>query len=139
MNAEDIARHCESPKRTAADRWIARCPAHSDKTPSLAIRDGLNGGVVLHCFAGCEVDSIVAALGLKITDLFPDKAPTDYKPQRVQGIHPMDALAALARESLVVLVAAAEVSDGKPLDTDGRVRLAQAVGRILAARELASA
>lgn len=53
------------------DRYTAKCPAHDDHTPSLSIREGADGRILLHCFAGCSVDQIVGAMGLKIVDLFP--------------------------------------------------------------------
>jgi hypothetical protein len=58
-------------QRTSAGRWKARCPAHADRSPSLSIRQGDDGRVLLHCFAGCALDSILAALKLSSHDLFP--------------------------------------------------------------------
>jgi hypothetical protein len=51
---------------------LALCPAHPDKSPSLSIREGTDGRILLHDFAGCEPQAIVAALGLRLSDLFPD-------------------------------------------------------------------
>jgi hypothetical protein len=51
--------------------WIARCPAHEDGNASLSISEGDDGRVLLKCFAGCSTDDIVAAVGLKMADLFP--------------------------------------------------------------------
>lgn len=45
-------------------RWMAKCPAHGDKSPSLMISERGDGGVRLHCFAGCSQPDIMAALGL---------------------------------------------------------------------------
>ena len=56
----------------SGDGWRARCPAHDDEHPSLSIAEGEDGRCLLHCHAGCSVPSIVAALGLELTDLFPD-------------------------------------------------------------------
>lgn len=42
--------------------WLARCPAHPDRTPSLKIDRGTDGGALLYCFAGCNYESITAAL-----------------------------------------------------------------------------
>lgn len=53
-------------------RFMARCPAHEDRNPSLSVGHGHDGRVVLHCFAGCTVPAIVAAVGRRIPDLFPD-------------------------------------------------------------------
>jgi 5S rRNA maturation endonuclease (ribonuclease M5) len=52
--------------------WQAKCPAHDDANPSLSIADGADGRVLLNCFAGCSNEAIVAALGLKMADLFTD-------------------------------------------------------------------
>jgi hypothetical protein len=52
--------------------YVARCPAHNDNTPSLSVKLGENGSVVLFCFAGCVVQDVVAALNLELRDLFPD-------------------------------------------------------------------
>ncbi len=57
------------------DEATARCPAHDDKHASLSIGVGDDGRVLLHDFAGCSVEQIVAALGLTVADLFPAKSP----------------------------------------------------------------
>jgi len=44
---------------------IARCPAHDDRDPSLSIRDGRDGRLLLHCHAGCDFTDILAAAGLR--------------------------------------------------------------------------
>ena len=46
-------------------RWIARCPAHEDKTPSLSIGLGDDGRVLIHCHAGCGAVAVVEAVGLQ--------------------------------------------------------------------------
>ena len=46
------------------DGYMANCPAHDDKTPSLSIKRGDTAAVVVTCFAGCEFETIRAKLGL---------------------------------------------------------------------------
>lgn len=53
-------------------QWKARCPAHDDRNPSLSVKEGDDGGVLLHCFAACDAGDVVAAMGLKFGDLVPD-------------------------------------------------------------------
>ena len=48
-----------------------RCPAHDDKRASLSISEGEDGRALVSCHAGCEIEEIVSALGLKTADLFP--------------------------------------------------------------------
>lgn len=52
----------------------AQCPAHSDNEPSLGI-DHRNDRTLLRCYAGCQVDDIIAALGLTLSDLFDGELP----------------------------------------------------------------
>ncbi len=61
MTIETVLSKLEGVKR-AGEGWIARCPAHDDRTPSLSIREA-DGGVLLHCFAGCTYEQIGGALG----------------------------------------------------------------------------
>jgi hypothetical protein len=50
--------------RRSGSGYVAFCPAHDDrKTRSLSIREGQDGLVLLHCFAGCTYHQIVEALG----------------------------------------------------------------------------
>ena len=50
-------------------KWMACCPAHLDKSPSLAV-SAASDRVLIHCFAGCVPKDITAAIGLNISDLF---------------------------------------------------------------------
>jgi putative DNA primase/helicase len=42
--------------------WMARCPAHADHTPSLALSVGGSGKILVYCHAGCSQASVIAAL-----------------------------------------------------------------------------
>jgi len=53
--------------------WSARCPVHDDRRASLSVSTGDDGRVLLRCHAGCDTAAIVAAVGLKLADLFPSK------------------------------------------------------------------
>lgn len=50
--------------------WTARCPAHDDRQSSLSVTIGDDGRALVKCFAGCDAESIVAAMGLQMKDLF---------------------------------------------------------------------
>lgn len=50
-------------------RWSACCPAHADKSPSLSVSEG-ERGLLLKCWAGCDIRAICAALGIQPKDLF---------------------------------------------------------------------
>jgi DNA primase len=61
-------------KRKQGRGVMANCPAHEDDKISLSVAAAEDDGTVLiKCFAGCESSSIVEALGLRWSDLFPEK------------------------------------------------------------------
>jgi hypothetical protein len=57
--------------RCDGDRATGRRPAHDDRHASLSIGQGDGGKVLLHCHAGCSVEDVCAAIGLRVADLFP--------------------------------------------------------------------
>jgi len=77
MTAEALLSKLEGVKSTGDHKWVARCPAHDDKSPSLTIRETDDGRVLLHCFAGCPVEHVLAGAGLTFADLFPERARHD--------------------------------------------------------------
>jgi hypothetical protein len=60
MKAETIAEALGG--RKAGVGWMARCPAHDDREPSLSIRHGGDGKVLVHCHASCDQGRVIAAL-----------------------------------------------------------------------------
>ncbi len=49
---------------------VALCPVHDDEEPSLSVSEGDDGRALIKCFAGCSVEDVTAALGLKMRELF---------------------------------------------------------------------
>lgn len=80
LQLEDVLRRLEGVKRSGGG-YSARCPAHEDKNASLSVKQGDNGGIVLHCHAGCTPEQVVGALGLSMKDLFPngDRPRQEYR------------------------------------------------------------
>jgi hypothetical protein len=50
--------------------WQARCPAHEDRVASLSVSEGDDGRALVKCHAGCAAETVAAALGLQLADLF---------------------------------------------------------------------
>ena len=90
-NSEPMARVLSLVRgiKRAGHGWKAQCPAHDDKTPSLSITQGDNGCVLLKCHAGCETRAVVAALGLKESDLFEptERTRSAPRPKPVKKLH----------------------------------------------------
>jgi hypothetical protein len=115
--------------------WTARCPAHDDKGPSLAVREGEDGRVLLHCFAGCETANVLGALGMGMTDLFPPRETR--REYAVAGKHIMkpaffasDLMRIIHFEALVVQIVAFDIAHSKPINEETRERMLKAYQRI---------
>ena len=66
-------------KQAGADSWMACCPAHADSSPSLSITLADDDKVLIHCHAGCKLDDVLVAVGMKRSDLFPPKQANDER------------------------------------------------------------
>ncbi len=69
MNIDQLLSHFEGIRKTSPTSWMAKCPAHDDRHPSLAILS-IGDRTLLHCFAGCDTQAVVEAVGLTMRDLF---------------------------------------------------------------------
>lgn len=136
MSADNLLSRLDKVKRIAPGKWISRCPAHDDRGPSLSIKELDDGRVLVHCFSGCSVGEVVAAVALELSDLFPPRLapPGTGKPHRERRPFTADdALLALEIEGRLIHLAASEIAAGKPLSATDRARLLLAVERIAAA------
>ena len=113
--------------RKSGAGWIARCPSHKDRSPSLSIREG-ERGILLRCFAGCSFSAIVEALGLRPSDLFHEPLSTPQRRQRATKA----LLKGVCSEALIVVCAASPIG----LNDEDRARLKTALARLRAALSL---
>ena len=133
--------------RQTGDRWRARCPSHgSDRNQSLSITAADDGTVLLKCFGGCGAADVMAAAGLTLADLFPERPQENRTPRtaaerrmareraRMYAIRRL--LPELALEVRIVLAAAAVIGNGERLNLTDEDRLVEAVERIEQAREV---
>lgn len=70
MTASEVAAVLDA-RKIGDGKWLGRCPAHQDTTPSLSVRAAADR-TLLYCFAGCTASAVVAAVGLSLADLFND-------------------------------------------------------------------
>ena len=136
MKANEFLSRLEKVRRTGDGRWIACCPAHDDKSPSLAVREIDDGRVLVHCFAGCSVEEVLTSVGMTFDALFPEKVIENCKPVR-RPFAAADVLECVAAESLIVAVAASNLKRGIELHEVDYDRLVTANVRIQEARSLA--
>jgi hypothetical protein len=119
---------------TAPGKWVARCPAHEDRSPSLSIRQLDDGRVLLYDFGGCETEDVLTALGLTMSDLFEKPLAQHFKSSQSR-IPARDLLEVISAETGIVAIIAADFLDRRAIADGDWQRLAQAAARIGAARD----
>lgn len=128
-------------KSSGRGRWVARCPAHQDRSPSLSVSEGDDGRVLMHCFAGCEIEQVCANLMLDLGDLFPPK-PEGYgsgaPAARRARITYLQALQIVKAEVLLVHTAACNLAAGHALTPEDLARLTESTRRIESAMKEAN-
>ena len=131
-----ILARLEGVKKLPNGKYQARCPAHQDKSPSLAISETGDGKVLIKCWAGCEFENIVTAIGLQKKDFFPvsglhKSEQKNYFPRfNAHELFPI-----LSQESLIGLLALHQLQQGKPLSDSDIERVNQAFRTILTINE----
>jgi hypothetical protein len=128
MLADIILSRIANIRQTAPDRWIARCPAHEDRSPSLAIRE-VDDRLLLHCFAGCSVYEVVSAVGLSLSDLFPEKITLEGNRPERRPFPAADVLRALASDCIFMMLCAGDLAKGKQLEQSDKDHLVLIAGR----------
>lgn len=69
MTVKEIAQVFNA-KRIGKGKYVAICPSHPDRKPSLSIAEGKRG-VLMRCMSsGCDTRDVLKAVGLTYKDLF---------------------------------------------------------------------
>ena len=132
MTIETVLSRLDRVRQRQPGQWSARCPAHHDRGPSLSIRETPSGGVLLWCFAGCGAEDILAALGLRWSDLFP---MSDVQIARSHDRTPRlltdrQALELEIDERTLIAIIACDMARGKKPSPAECERLRKAAGRL---------
>lgn len=116
---DELLDRLDKVRQTGEHKYLACCPVHGDKNPSMSIAEK-DGRVLCHCFAcGANGLEVVQALGLSPSVLFEKPIEQGYIPKRVYEELDMDRLVIAGYEEMR--------KQGKPLSYKDfkRVRLAQ--------------
>ena len=146
MSIQNLLDRLEGVKETGHGGDVARCPAHDDRSPSLAIRETTDGRILVHDFAGCETEAVLGAVGLEFKDIMPERIGNErqygnrYRPLK-KVLTPFDAkqlIQTLDHEAKIVYLIGCDFQERKSLDEDTLQRLALATQRIGTARDACS-
>ena len=136
MTAAALLSRLDGVRATGHGRWLARCPAHPDRTPSLSVRELDDGRVLLCDHAGCSTRDVLLAIGLDFHSLYPPRA-ADHRVRRERDpFGARDVLLALADETQVAAIVCARIAYGYDVAERELERLMLAVGRIASAADL---
>lgn len=122
--AQIILERLEMVRKTGSNKWIARCPAHEDGTPSLSVTEVNNGNrVLIHCHGGCGALDILESIGLDWSALYPEGE--NYSPLFRNGREQR------AIDDMVVAIARARLDKGERLSEHDKKALIKAKLRTL--------
>ena len=136
MSVDMVLSRLKGVRQMKPGRWVAFCPAHEDRTPSLGIAEAPNGTVLINDFAGCEPLAVLQAIGLTFGDLFPEHASTSaplkahQRPVRPY-VSAQARLNVLTHDLSVIGVILSDLDEGQPLTPDIVDQYAKAAGRVL--------
>ena len=72
--------------KRAGNGWIACCPAHADRTPSLSLTEE-DGLLLVHCHAGCSQEAVIEEL--KARGLWPEsEGNMNSRSDQIDAIYP---------------------------------------------------
>jgi len=135
MIADKLLSRLEKVKAKGDNSWMACCPAHNDKNPSLIVTEK-DERVLIHCFSHqCPPDEICNAVGLDISDLFPEQIKIEGSRPIMKKRFPAEAiLEALAEEFVIAELGLATLADGGTLNEKAQARMKEASNRFTNAR-----
>lgn len=150
MTVETLLSRLDRVRKTGRAQWVACCPAHDDRGPSLSIAETADSRVLVHCFGGCPAHAVLDALELEFSDLFPERDPDDVgrangwrdarakdAGQRKEQLAPRTALTAIAADVAEAAVIVSDVAEGRVDPERVRADLWTLAGRIASALSLA--
>lgn len=142
MSVDNILPLLSKLKKKGAGKWLACCPCHNDKSPSLAITD-LSGVILIHCF-GCGASGVdvCEALNVDISELFP--AREKYNDENSESIgrkyfDPNLILDAISRELMLALVVLNSMAKDDKIAAKVKERLCLSISRIESAIDYTAA
>lgn len=112
-NLETVLSRLKKVKKTGQGKYIAVCPSHEDKSPSLGIK-AVDDRVLLHCFAGCETTDVLGALDLKFEDIMPNQCKGNF-PKDKKPFYAAEVLQTIKSESQFALLCAIHMAKGYKL------------------------
>jgi hypothetical protein len=122
----------EKVRKTGENKWIACCPAHDDRSPSLQVSEAEDGKILIKDFGQqCDIGQIAASVGLNVSDLFPDNTRNQhYKLTNRARFDAVHILQCLSLDLTFVYMCAKHIAGGEALIESDQQELLSAAHRI---------
>lgn len=117
----------EGIRRNGPNKWLCKCPSHTDRSPSLSVKLADDDKILMHCFAGCSISEIVSAVGLTLADLMPENHQGyDRTRTRAPRFSRSEMFDRAVREAAILSLAIRDLLNGKTLSNADLQRVIQA-------------
>lgn len=118
MDVNILLSRLDKVRASGSGRWVACCPAHEDRSPSLQISE-VDNRILIHCFAGCGATEVLNAINLDYSAIYPD----DYEPStRVIQIDPVD--------KIYIMIYKSKIRSGEMPTPEDRERYIRIIGEM---------
>ena len=122
MDVNNLLSRLDKVRSTGNGKYLACCPAHPDRSPSLAIKQTDDEKLLLHCFSGCSVVDILGAIGLELSDLMPEN-PSYQKGNKPPRFNKYELFDRLVHESIILSLAVRQLLNFQDLSTEDEARV----------------
>lgn len=112
MKADILLSRLDKVRATGHSEWVACCPAHEDRSPSLSVKDTEDGRVLLHCFAGCSAEDVLTSVGLTFADIMPERVGTVERLKPLRW-NPRTVLEAIAHNVTMLALLTSDMAHGE--------------------------
>ena len=135
---DKILQRLRNVKPSGGNQFMACCPAHEDRTPSLSIKDVGGGRILINCLAGCATEDVLSSIGMDWSDIMPEKTTHHRAKPTKDRVYATDALKAIRHEAQIVMICAMDMKKGRQLPQETHERLELAMTRINTALDMAN-
>ena len=118
------------------DSYVACCPAHDDKNPSLKL-DLKGEKILIKCWSGCSTEDILGAVGMHFDDIFPDRPIYQRSSGKQPALSSADALRIIKYEAMIIWMYGQDLRNKKTPTDEDHNRFTVAITRVKDAMEAA--
>jgi hypothetical protein len=92
--------------------------------------------VLIHCFAGCDIQNILSAVGLTLDDIIPERI--DMLKPTGKAFNPYAILKSMKDDALFVYMCASHIEKGEQLEETDKEKLLKTVQKLREAYDYAN-